>query len=198
MTKYNPITIALAALLVAGSVHASDEEGRAAVKGAGAASCADFVKERKAESRLYYMFGGWINGYVTAYNQTTADTFDIVPWQSTDLLAGMLDGHCKKNPDQPFIYAVNAMLQSLKGQRLTEKSEVVEVSSGDHSVAIYEAMLRRVQSRLAERDHYNGSVDGVFGPKTAAAIRAYQQAQQLPQTGVPDQKTLVVLMLLDK
>jgi membrane-bound lytic murein transglycosylase B len=50
-----------------------------------------------------------------------------------------------------------------------------------------------VQSSLAELGHYTSTVDGVYGPGTAAAIRAFQAEQGLPESGLPDQRTLLVL-----
>lgn len=45
------------------------------------------------------------------------------------------------------------------------------------------AERRRVQSRLQRLGLYNGPIDGIFGDQTRTAIRSYQQANGLPQTG---------------
>lgn len=42
--------------------------------------------------------------------------------------------------------------------------------------------LRDVQNTLRELGHYDGEVDGYMGPRTGAAIGAFQAAQGLPQT----------------
>jgi hypothetical protein len=46
--------------------------------------------------------------------------------------------------------------------------------------------LRGVQQRLANLGFYDGAVDGVLGPATAAAIRVFQTEQQLDVTGATD------------
>jgi N-acetylmuramoyl-L-alanine amidase len=46
--------------------------------------------------------------------------------------------------------------------------------------------LRGVQQRLANLGFYDGAVDGVLGPATAAAIRVFQTEQQLDVTGAAD------------
>jgi len=50
-----------------------------------------------------------------------------------------------------------------------------------------------VQSELARRGYYSGSVDGVIGRDSRRAIRAFQAAQGLPVTGIIDAKSLKAL-----
>ena len=45
---------------------------------------------------------------------------------------------------------------------------------------------RDLQSRLTERGYATGGVDGKIGPKTRAALRAYQGSQGLPADGYAD------------
>jgi hypothetical protein len=53
---------------------------------------------------------------------------------------------------------------------------------------------RRVQAALRQLGYYDGTVDGVFGPETRAAIRRYQHELQAPMTGqlTADQATKLV------
>src|SRR5581483_480723 len=43
--------------------------------------------------------------------------------------------------------------------------------------------IRKMQETLRDKGHYRGKVDGVFGLRTRASIRAYQKAENLPVTG---------------
>lgn len=52
------------------------------------------------------------------------------------------------------------------------------------------------QSLLARRGYYRGELDGVFGPGTQFALRAYQACFGLVTTGLLDKKTLASLGLL--
>lgn len=52
---------------------------------------------------------------------------------------------------------------------------------------------RQIQERLKDAGYDPGSIDGKMGPKTHAALKQFQQAQNLPATGRPDAKTLAAL-----
>jgi peptidoglycan hydrolase-like protein with peptidoglycan-binding domain len=47
-------------------------------------------------------------------------------------------------------------------------------------------MIRFVQGALAQLGYRSGAVDGVAGPATRAAVRAYQRKLGLPDNGVID------------
>ena len=55
--------------------------------------------------------------------------------------------------------------------------------------------ITRAQERLKAAGHDPGSVDGVWGPQTEAAVRAYQQHHGLPVSGVLDEATRTALGL---
>lgn len=44
--------------------------------------------------------------------------------------------------------------------------------------------IERIQTRLKELGHYAGKIDGDFGPKTEAAVKAFQASANLPVDGV--------------
>lgn len=54
------------------------------------------------------------------------------------------------------------------------------------------AQVESVQASLAQ-EGYNVSVDGVWGPQTADALRQFQQANSLDATGEIDARTLAAL-----
>ena len=55
-------------------------------------------------------------------------------------------------------------------------------------------LVEQVQTALAERNLYDGVVDGLKGEETAAAIRAFEQSQGMAQTGEASEKILAALM----
>ncbi|MDQ7992772.1 MAG: peptidoglycan-binding domain-containing protein [Propionicimonas sp.] len=50
-----------------------------------------------------------------------------------------------------------------------------------------------LQQDLAGLGLYEGEVDGIYGPQTVAAVKALQEAHDLPQTGVVDKATEAAL-----
>jgi peptidoglycan hydrolase-like protein with peptidoglycan-binding domain len=50
--------------------------------------------------------------------------------------------------------------------------------------------VKSLQKALQDKGMDPGPVDGMMGPKTQAALRAYQKDQNLPQTGRTDAQTL--------
>lgn len=51
-------------------------------------------------------------------------------------------------------------------------------------------MVKQAQQKLKDDGDYQAQVDGKFGPKTAAAVKQYQQKNGLKQTGRLDRGTL--------
>jgi peptidoglycan hydrolase-like protein with peptidoglycan-binding domain len=47
----------------------------------------------------------------------------------------------------------------------------------------------KMQESLRDKGHYQSQVDGVFGLRSRASIRAYQKAENLPVTGQLDTQT---------
>jgi hypothetical protein len=166
-----------------------------ALRGAGQLSCTQYLEAYQEEGRILYMTAGWIDGYVTALNRAEPGVFEHLSWQETGLVLDLLRNHCTANPDDVLANAVHLFVQATSSTRLTEQSELVEipVPDSDGIIDIYRGTLSRVQSMLAELGHYTSTVDGAYGPGTAAAIRAFQAEQGLPESGLPDQRTLLVL-----
>lgn len=53
--------------------------------------------------------------------------------------------------------------------------------------------VRTIQTKLKRWGYYSGSADGVYGKKTAAAVRLFQQKNGLTVDGVCGEKTLAAL-----
>ena len=55
------------------------------------------------------------------------------------------------------------------------------------------ALVRTVQTKLKNWGYYTGTVDGVYGPKTVAAVKYFQQKNGLTQDGVVGAKTAAAM-----
>ena len=175
---------------VVAQANALDAKGDFAIKGAGGRTCTTFSESAKKRNTDYFLFAGWVEGYVSATNQYAKETYDITPWQTTEFLWAALGQYCKKKPKQPFVVAVTGMLGVLQPDRLQTKSELVMVQTDKGGVALYKAVIEAIQRRLADGKYYTGNKDGVFSPALRDAIKAFQIKSNLPATGMPDQLTL--------
>jgi len=56
-------------------------------------------------------------------------------------------------------------------------------------------LVIEVQRRLARAGYYHGPIDGIVGPETRRAIRAYERDHKMPAYGVIDRQLLRTLAL---
>ena len=73
--------------------------------------------------------------------------------------------------------------------------EIVPAASVESLAPIDRELVRDIQQALAGRGLYTGTVDGLYGPMTAAAIRNYQTGAGLATTGTPSAGLLARLQL---
>ena len=174
---------------------AAVEDGMSAVRGVGMLSCGQYITLIEEESPAIDMVAGWIDGFTTGLNATTPGVFDHLPWQRTDLVLQLLANHCAANQNDILANALNLFIHATAATRLTEPSDPIQIPlpDGGGSIDVYQATLARAQRMLAELGHYNSTVDGLYGPGTAAAIRAFQAEIGIPENGLPDQRTLLAL-----
>ena len=64
---------------------------------------------------------------------------------------------------------------------------------GPDETGLTQDQRRDLQQRLSDAGFDTGTPDGVFGRRTEAAIRAFQQARGLPVTGVASPELLAML-----
>ena len=127
---------------------AASETGQYAVKGIGIQKCADFTQAYEKRTQGAFVFAGWVDGYISAYNRAHTGIFDAAPWQSVDVLLALIHNHCSKAPEERLYGVVHAMLEYFKEQQLTESSPAVEAAVGDKKVTVYKEVLRRAQDKL--------------------------------------------------
>ncbi len=188
-------TLMLIGLLFAASpVFAADSTNRFALRGAGLASCEQFLKAMQERQENVLVAGSWLEGYITAVNQFSPDTFDIAPWQSTQALLGLVSRNCERNPQAGFFRIVDSMMNFLKQTRLRAQSEQVPAEAGANKLYLYRETMKDVQQKLIEFGFLKGGADGQYGPNTRSALEAFQKAQQIEPTGLPDQNTLFRLL----
>jgi hypothetical protein len=136
-------TLGLLALLAHGPfASAADQNGLFAIRGAGLLTCLTYVQEREAASDAYLMIGGWLDGYVTAVNELSLETFDVTPYVSTELLTVLINRHCKGNPTDILFAVTNTLLAKLFDEHLKSSSVYVDVRVSLEQMRLYTGHYR--------------------------------------------------------
>ena len=68
-------------------------------------------------------------------------------------------------------------------------SSVVEVASA----ALSTSQVKTIQTKLKRWGYYTGAVDGIYGPKTKAAVKSFQKKNGLTADGIVGKKTAAAL-----
>ena len=156
---------------------AADEAGQFALKGAGFLRCQIFVTEREKKSNIYYLIGGWVEGFISAHNKYVQDTYDIMSFESLELLLTVIQNHCKDNPNDRLYSVLNSMIIKVTPDRLRWDSPRIEIGEGERKTILYRDTIRRIQTRLTGLGLYKDEVDGVFTeavPDGARLVIDYQ------------------------
>jgi len=169
---------------------AMDKHNKFTVKGAGAVTCEQYVKAVQENGTRLIAFSGWIDGYMSFYNQNAKNTFDIAPWQSTKLISKVLYRHCSKKPELAFFTAVKYMIHALKDTRLTQSSELVSIVNDKQTMYFYKEIIRQLQQSLNDKTHSKLIVNGLYDERTEVALSVFQKSLGLNISNVPDQDTL--------
>ena len=187
-------TTAAAALLVtlaAGQAHASDPKGNYIVRGIGARPCSDYIKAVGTSADDVRPYLSWMEGYLTGINRLQPKTFDVSPVTSAALVGQMVRNFCNTQPTLRFETAVAQLMNFFDDYKVPDQSQLVEVTVGDANAAIRQSSLKWVQAQLKAQGFFTGEPDGLYGASTKTALVAYQKANKIPETGVPDAPTLV-------
>lgn len=185
---------AIITLFISQGAVAADDNGQFGIRGAGLISCAMYEQERKAQDQVYLLTAAWVDGYITGTNQHAADTYDIMPFETTELIAAVLGEHCKENPDSSVFAVLSSLLKTVYDDRLIVRSDKTDVVIGQRTASMYVEVLKKVQNKLASKGFYSGKINGHYDPPTIDAMKAYQQSIDFNPTGFPDQLTLWKLL----
>ena len=99
-----------------------------------------------------------------------------------------------------WIYAwIAALLLAILGGASLAEEAAPEAAQAEEAPLLdgQADAVRTAQRRLIELGHLSGGADGAYGPKTEAALRAYQAENGLEQTGHLDQATFDALTHVD-
>ncbi|MBN1664755.1 MAG: peptidoglycan-binding protein [Deltaproteobacteria bacterium] len=178
----------------------ADTDGKYAVRGVGAAKCSQMVaaidaKDQNMRKDAVLLYTSWLNGYLSYVNRVEKGTFDIIPLTDGSHLLAVIVGQCRKNPDalvETIAYQVTGILSKAK---VSTESPLVTLPVGNQKGIFRKATLVAVQNKLIALGHFKGKADGEFGAGSQQALRAFQKAEKLNETGFPDTDTLMRILL---
>lgn len=175
---------------------AADAQGRFVPKGYGSLPCTQFIKllQDKKEAEISQV-ADWLNGFVSAYNVLTAQTYDVSPWHTDSVVIELVARACDQNPKEALVNAAHGIVRLMGETKLAAAEQLIEVKSGDRTVRIYPTVLKQAQATLVKLGLLAGTPDGSYGPKTKTAIEAFQDRVKLQKTSVPDVDTIFALFL---
>lgn len=97
----------------------------------------------------------------------------------------------------PIGHAAVALADTVRGTELYDErahggfgSEAAPVDAVDLNIPL---SVESLQEKLQVEGLYRGRIDGIIGPNTVAAIKAFQRQHELPVTGVQDPDTIAAL-----
>ena len=163
-----------------------------AVKGAGLTACARFLESAENKDGSYLVYGGWIEGYISALNQQLDQTFDLAPWQSTPLLLRLVEANCKANENVQFHQVAKAMVGQLVEGKIQVGSSFIMINNDPHFV-FQEEVIKRIKIVLRQKGFYQGAIDKTWTQDSMDALKGFQNSKGLPTSGLPDQDTLTQL-----
>lgn len=190
-----PLLLIALGLIVNGTgVGAASNSGQFAVKGIGHHKCSDYLAARAAKSSAYSNYGHYIAGYLTAGNRLLSDTVDLTSWETIDVVSAYVANLCRIRGDVFFAQALEGVAAMMMPNRLRGNAELVEVSAGGKSIKVYASVIARLKKALIEGNYFNGSIDSRFDQATIRALKDFQKSRDIPQTGLPDQQSLYLLL----
>ena len=192
MTKI--LRLAAICSLLAQSAHAADSAGKFSIRGAGLLSCKAYLEERAARSDLYFLIGGWLDGYITARNQFQPSTYDVTTFESSELLLLIMENHCKGHPQDGLFAVVNSLLGKIHAERLQQGAPFVNIRVGTRRTSLYEPTVARIQKALEAKGLLSDPATGEFDEPTRKALAAFQSSIGYESSGFPDQATLWKLL----
>lgn len=171
---------------------AADDNKIYAVKGAGVAYCSTFIESMQLRDKNYFVYGGWVEGYLTGLNQQLTNTFDLAPWQTTELMLKMIEPICKQNPKKQFHEVVKAMAGQFSQDKILQSGNYIQVEA-DKNLVFQDSVITRIKTALVEKGFYEGDDNLGWGEAVITAVKNFQRSQGVEETGLPDQVTLYKL-----
>jgi peptidoglycan hydrolase-like protein with peptidoglycan-binding domain len=81
------------------------------------------------------------------------------------------------------------LVAGLLGLSMVSRTFAANPGDQEKSSGLSHHDIKKLQENLRDKGYYHADVDGVLGPQTRAAIRQYQESENLPASGHLDAQT---------
>lgn len=179
-------------MFIGGTANAADTSGKFAVRGIGGSPCSAFTAALQSKDEgAIKAYISWVLGYYSAYNRMVSGNFDAVPSSDLNAMISIVAGACQRSATVPVEQVTFNVLRSFAPLRLQAESPLVTLTSEGKTLEVREETLKFVERRLKELGHYKGLETGKASTQIVQAIKAFQSAQKIPATGLPNLVTLI-------
>ncbi|MDF2178071.1 hypothetical protein P2G88_07375 [Aliiglaciecola sp. CAU 1673] len=185
LSKFRSVTL-MALLIFTCLAQAKDDDGAFALKGIGTATCNRYIDAAANEKPELLQIAGYVTGYISAYNELSEDTFDLLPWQQMDTLMLLMLQQCRQNPQLTIGMAVSQLARYFSATKLAQQSAMQEITSGGSTFYLYPQVLEQLTKALRERGYASGDL--------VADLNRFKQENQIK--GEHPFAQLVILKLL--
>jgi hypothetical protein len=168
---------------------AADGAGNFAIRGVGSLFCSEFVQSVETDEEARIAYAEWVSGYLTALNRGEENTFDISYVASNLEVTALLGRVCSTRPEVRVEAALSGLTDLMRTSRVEKETELVRLSLGETSIMVRQSILDQFMQKLVE----DGYLDAprTFDNTARDAVVAFQQANNLPVSGLPDFNTLI-------
>ncbi|MEP4195016.1 MAG: peptidoglycan-binding domain-containing protein [Aliishimia sp.] len=167
---------------------AADKGGSYALEGPGRVSCRAFA-EIDASSDQMKLLAAWTLGYLSAHNRILSDTYDLTPWQNIESVLGLTRQYCLSNGEATYEESLQELMRFLAPDRLQAAEPIVQIGSGPLQAVVYGSTIKEVRQILEREGYALPKNDEAL----ATTLQKFQRNNALPETGILDQATLLVL-----
>lgn len=191
-------TLIVTVVLISTNAISASKNGQYSVSGLGASSCSQFLNVSKSNDvRAIIEYANWLEGYITAYNYLSKDTFEALPIADRIGLLTFIRNGCANAPKTRISDMVLDLLESFEPYRLRTHSELIVAEHNGKRITVRRETLARAQMELQKKGLYTSTIDGLYGKGTRSALLSYQKSNNLAQTGLPDGGTLIPLLFTE-
>jgi len=132
---------------------AKDLKGSFAVKGVGTLTCNQFLDAAANDAPVLQQYAGYVTGYVSAFNELSNETFDLLPWQQLDTYMLLLLQQCKKKPQATVGSAVSQIARYFKVNKIKMAAQTIEIKGEGINLRFYPEVVRQIKTELEKKGY---------------------------------------------